>query len=82
MTQYYEIKIKGHLDSVWTEWFAGLEMHYLKGGVTLLSGFLPDQTALHGLLKRIRDLNLILISVTSDNPTDKTIDQENNKNDL
>lgn len=60
---YYEIKIKGHLDSRWTDWFAGLKMEHLEGDETLLSGLLPDQAALHGLLERIRDLNLTLTSV-------------------
>ena len=64
MPDYCEIKIKGHLDQRWSEWFAGLELTHLEGDETLLSGSLPDQAALHGLLERIRDLNLTLISVT------------------
>jgi uncharacterized protein YbjT (DUF2867 family) len=67
MPEYYEIKIKGQLDQRWSEWFAGLKLTQLEGDVTLLSGLLPDQSALHGLLERIRDFNLILISVTNDN---------------
>ena len=63
MPEYYEIKIKGHLDLRWSDWFAGLALTYLEDDVTLLSGSLPDQSALHGLLERIRDLNLTLISV-------------------
>jgi hypothetical protein len=64
MPEYYEIRIKGHLDQGWSGRFAGIKLTHLKGDETLLSGPLPDQAALHGLLEHIRDLNLILISVT------------------
>ncbi len=68
MTKYYEIKIKGHLNPGWTEWFEGFTVAHLDNDVTLLFGWLPDQSALYGLLKRVRDLNLTLISVTSESP--------------
>ena len=71
MPEYYEIKIEGCLDPYWLDWFTGLKMTHLNGDVTLLSGSLPDQAALYGLLERIRDLNLKLISVTRDNPSTK-----------
>jgi hypothetical protein len=69
MPEYYEIKIRGHLDQRWSDWFAGLKLTHLGGEETLLSGPLPDQAALHGLLERIRDFNLTLISVTCGSPS-------------
>lgn len=59
----YEIKIKGQLDKHWSEWFDGLAMTYDNQGYTILSGSVADQAALHGLINKIRDLNLSLISV-------------------
>ncbi len=76
MPEYYEIKIKGQLDQRWSEWFASLKLTHLEGDETLLSGPLPDQAALHGLLERVRDLNLTLISVTRGTPSN----QDANKN--
>jgi hypothetical protein len=63
LPEYYEIKIKGQLDPYWADSFAGMRLTHLAGNETLLAGFLPDQAALHGLLERVRDLNLTLISV-------------------
>lgn len=79
MPEYYEIKIKGHLDLRWSDWFAGLELAHQDDDETLLSGMLPDQAALHGLLERIRDLNLKLVSVTSGNPPTAHFDQDHNE---
>ena len=64
MPAYYEIEVEGHLDPRWSDWFAGLKLTHPEGGTTLLSGSLPDQAALYGLIERIRDLNLTLISVS------------------
>ena len=76
MPEYYEIKIKGHLDEHWSDSFADLKLTHLEGDGTLLSGTLPDQAALHGLLERIRDLNLTLISVTSSSLSAQESDKE------
>ena len=76
MAEYYEIKIKGYLDPRWSDWFMGLKLTHLEGDETLLSGPLPDQAALHGLLERIRDLNLTLISVNCGGAPAQDADQK------
>ena len=59
----YEIRVKGHLDSRWSAWFDGLTITNLPHGEALLSGALADQAALHGVLMKVRDLGLPLLSV-------------------
>jgi hypothetical protein len=61
----YQIRVKGHLDSTLVEWFEGLTISNLEGGEAVLSGSLPDQAALHGILKRISSLGISLISVNA-----------------
>ena len=62
--QCYEIRLKGHLDDRWAEWFEGLTITLEEDGNTLLSGPVVDQSALYGLLKKVRDLGLPLVSVS------------------
>jgi hypothetical protein len=59
----YEIRTKGHLDSQWAGWFEGLTITPEEDGHTLLTGPVVDQAAFHGLLKKVRDLGLPLVSV-------------------
>ena len=61
----YEIRIKGHLDSRWADWFDGLRLTNESDGTTIISGPVADQAALHGLLQKVRDVGLPLVSVTS-----------------
>ncbi len=58
----YQIRIKGHLGPQWTDWFEGLTITLEDNGATLLTGPVVDQAALHGLLKKVRDLGMPLIS--------------------
>ena len=62
--EVYQIVVKGHLDSEWSEWFDGLAITLMDSGETILSGPIVDQTALHGVLIKIRDLGLPLLSLT------------------
>jgi len=63
ISENYEVKIRGHLDARWHEWFYGMTVSHERDGTTTLYGPLPDQTVLHSVLDRIRDMNLELISV-------------------
>ena len=63
MTHFYEIRIEGRLDARWQDWFDGMTVTMDSDGTTLLSGPVPDQPALYGLLRKVRDLGLPLISV-------------------
>ncbi len=64
----YEIRVEGHLAPHWSDWFEGLTIHADPGGETTLTGWLADQAALFGVLAKIHNLNLVLISVTRSSP--------------
>jgi len=59
----YQIRIRGHLDSHWTNWFGNMTISLENNGDTIVTGPVVDQAALHGLLKRVRDLGMPLISI-------------------
>jgi hypothetical protein len=59
----YEIRLKGHLESRWVAWFDGLRLTHASDGTTVIQGPVADQAALHGLLRKVRDLGLPLLSV-------------------
>ncbi len=64
----YQIRIKGHLGRQWTDWFGGLSITLEDNGDTVLTGPVVDQAALHGLLKKVRDLGMTLLSVNRVKP--------------
>jgi len=64
----YQIRIKGHLGQRWMDWFEGLTITLEEAGTTLLNGPVFDQSALHGILKKVRDLGMPLLSVNSVDP--------------
>jgi hypothetical protein len=66
----YEIRLSGHLHERWAAWFDGLTVAHRDDGTTVIGGPIADQAALHGLLQRVRDLGLPLISVTELDSTD------------
>ncbi len=63
--QHYEITVKGHLTPRWSTWFDGLQITRTADGTTVISGPIVDQAALHGLLHKLRDLGIPLISLTT-----------------
>ena len=71
----YEIRVKGHLNSRWAAWFDGLSLSAESDGTTIIHAPVADQAALHGLLQKVRDVGLPLVSVTqldSDQPESTT----------
>jgi hypothetical protein len=77
MSGRYEIRLKGRLESRWAAWFDGLSLTNSSDGTTIIRGPVADQAALHGLLQKVRDLGLPLVSVTQvepDQPNAPTIE--------
>jgi hypothetical protein len=66
----YEIRIQGHLENHWAAWFDGLTLTNDSDGTTVIHGLVADQSALHGLLHKVRDVGLPLVSVTRVDQTD------------
>ncbi len=66
--EHYRIRVRGQLDQGWATYFAGLELTHRRDGTTQLRGPVADQAALHGLLQRVRDLGLPLLSVIPVDP--------------
>lgn len=63
-TQHYEIRVKGHLAARWSAWFDGLTLAEANDGTTVIRGPVVDQAALHGLLQKLRDVGIPLVSLT------------------
>jgi|SRR5215211_565828 len=75
----YQIRVKSHLGSAWTDWFDGLCITLEENGDTLLTGPLIDQAALHGLLKKVRDLGIPLVSINPVQCNETRLEKENKK---
>jgi len=69
MSDDYEIRVQGHLDARWASWFDGLTLAQDPDGTTVMRGRVADQAALHGLIQKVRDMGLPLVSVTTVNTT-------------
>ena len=72
MAYIYQIRVEGHLDHHWADWFGGLSLTHQEDGTTVLTGPVADQAALYGLLIKMRDLSLPLLSVNRIGPDHKT----------
>jgi hypothetical protein len=67
----YRLQVRGHLDQHWSRWFGDLVLTHLDGGTTAITGVISDQAELHGLLAKIRDLGVVLVSVEVVDPSDR-----------
>jgi hypothetical protein len=70
---WYGIRLKGHLDSRWAAWFDGLSLTHDSDGTTVISGPVLDQAALHGLLQKVRDVGIPLVSVAQIDPDEPDV---------
>lgn len=66
--QHYRIEVRGHLDFNWSDWFDGVTLTHQPSGYMVMTGYFVDQAALYGLLNKVRDLGLQLVSVNPVNP--------------
>jgi hypothetical protein len=73
MSDTYELRVQGHLDDRWSEWLGGVDVQCQEDGTTVLVGPVVDQAALHGLIKKVRDLGMPLLSVKR---TDRSSEQK------
>jgi hypothetical protein len=76
MDDIYRIRVRGHLDDRWSDWLEGLVIHRQEDGTTVLVGPVVDQAALHGVIARIRDLGLPLLSVNREVDSSDGVSQE------
>ena len=75
----YQIRLRGHLGQLWSDWFDGLAITWDNNGDTLLTGRVADQSALHGLLRKIRDLGVTLVSI---NQVDASAEPDQGTNEM
>jgi hypothetical protein len=75
----YQIRLKGHLGCEWSDWFGGLTITLEDNGDTFLTGMVVDQAALHGLLRKVRDLGMPLLSVNQVEFTDAHLQERSRK---
>ncbi len=68
----YEIRLEGYLDKRWADWLSGMNLAYTPDGVTILTGRLPDQAALHGVIGKILDIGIPLISIQRMDPDEQS----------